>query len=211
MATRSASPRFSAASSTPPGCSGHPRGRTAHGRNEAFLPGQRYPVANGWRWHGSGTCSSRGCSWSTGWLTSSTRSSVAIFPAIWRQWSRLASIGRSVRDHLLFRHPTGDAAKRYNVLQKLTYLIVIFGLLPLIILMGWAMSPWLDSVLPGWVDIFGGRQSARTIHFIVAWLLVAFVLIHVFEVVVTGVWNNLRSMITGRYRVTTEAGHETER
>lgn len=97
------------------------------------------------------------------------------------------------------------------MLQKLTYLIVIFGLLPLIILMGWAMSPWLDSVLPGWVDIFGGRQSARTIHFIVAWLLVAFVLIHVFEVVVTGVWNNLRSMITGRYRVTTEAGHETER
>ena len=70
------------------------------------------------------------------------------------------SIGRSIRDHLRFRHPTGEEAKRYNVLQKLTYLIVIFILLPLIILMGIAMSPWMNSVLPGWVDLFGGRQAA---------------------------------------------------
>ncbi len=56
-------------------------------------------------------------------------------------------------------------------------------------------------MLPGWVDLFGGRQSARTIHFVCAWLLVAFVLVHVFQVIVTGLWNNLRSMITGRYRV----------
>jgi len=116
-------------------------------------------------------------------------------------------IGASIKDHLLFRHPSGEAAKRYNVLQKFTYLIVIFVLLPLIILMGFAMSPWLDTLFAGWVDIFGGRQAARTIHFIVAWLLVAFVLIHVFEVVITGLWNNLRSMITGRYRVTKESGH----
>ncbi len=118
------------------------------------------------------------------------------------------SFGRSLRDHLRFRHPTGEAAKRYNVLQKLAYLSVIFVLLPLIILMGLAMSPWMDSVLPGWVDVFGGRQSARTIHFVVAWLLVAFVLIHVFEVVVSGLWNHVRSMVTGRYRITTEATHE---
>lgn len=110
-------------------------------------------------------------------------------------------IGASIKDHLLFRHPSGEAAKRYNVLQKIAYLIVIFVLLPLIILMGFAMSPWLDSLFTGWVDIFGGRQAARTIHFVVAWLLVAFVLIHVFEVIITGLWNNLRSMITGRYRV----------
>jgi thiosulfate reductase cytochrome b subunit len=114
------------------------------------------------------------------------------------------SVGRSVIDHLRFRHPTGEAAKRYNVLQKLAYLAVIFVLLPLVILMGIAMSPWMDTVLPGWVDFFGGRQSARTIHFIVAWLLVAFVLIHVFEVVISGLWNHLRSMITGRYRIRTE-------
>ena len=121
------------------------------------------------------------------------------------------SIGRSIVDHLRFRHPTGEAAKRYNVLQKLAYLGVIFVLLPLIVLMGFAMSPWLDTLIPGWVDLFGGRQSARTIHFIVAWLLVAFVFIHVFEVIVSGVWNHLRSMITGRYRIDVEDGNEKAR
>jgi thiosulfate reductase cytochrome b subunit len=114
----------------------------------------------------------------------------------------LKGIGASIKDHLRFRHPSGEAAKRYNVLQKFAYLIVIFILLPLAVLMGFAMSPWLNALFAGWVDLFGGRQAARTIHFIVAWLLVAFVLIHVFEVIVTGLWNNLRSMITGRYRVT---------
>jgi len=118
--------------------------------------------------------------------------------------TELRSIRESVIDHLHFRHHSGEASKRYNVLQKLTYLIVIFVLLPLVILMGLAMSPGLDTLWPGWVDIFGGRQSARTIHFIAAWLLVAFVLIHVFEVIITGLWNNLRSMITGRYRVEAE-------
>ena len=84
----------------------------------------------------------------------------------------------------------------------------VVGLLPLIVLMGFAMSPWLDAILAGWVDFVGGRQSARSIHFIVAWLLVAFVAIHVFQVIVTGLWNNLRSMITGRYRVPAEAHHD---
>jgi thiosulfate reductase cytochrome b subunit len=121
------------------------------------------------------------------------------------------SIGRSVLDHLRFRHPSGEAAKRYNVLQKLAYLGVIFVLLPLVALTGFAMSPWLDSIIPGWVDAFGGRQSARTLHFIVAWLLVAFVFIHVFEVIVSGFWNHLRSMITGRYRVKLEVAHEEAR
>ena len=87
-------------------------------------------------------------------------------------------------------------------------LVFVFFLLPLIVLMGLAMSPWLDALLAGWVDIVGGRQSARSIHFIVAWLLVAFVLIHVFQVIITGLWNNLRSMITGRYRIAAEAPHE---
>lgn len=121
------------------------------------------------------------------------------------------SIGRSIVDHLRFTHPTGEAGKRYNVLQKLAYLAVIFVLLPLVVLTGLAMSPGLDSLFPGWVDGFGGRQSARTIHFIVAWLLGAFVLVHVFEVIVSGFWNHLRSMITGRYRVEAEASDETAR
>lgn len=120
----------------------------------------------------------------------------------------VASIGQSIKDHLRFKHETGEAAKRYNVLQKLAYLVVIFVLLPLLVLMGLAMSPRIDALFTGWIDIFGGRQSARTIHFVAAWLLVGFVLIHVFEVIITGLWNNLRSMITGRFRVPPEVRHD---
>jgi thiosulfate reductase cytochrome b subunit len=111
------------------------------------------------------------------------------------------NIGRSIRDHLLFRHPHGEAAKRYNVLQNLAYLVVIFGLLPLVILAGMAMSPRLDAVITGWVDLFGGRQSARSVHFLAAAGLLLFVLVHVFEVIISGVWNQLRSMVTGYYRL----------
>jgi thiosulfate reductase cytochrome b subunit len=114
----------------------------------------------------------------------------------------LRAIPASIKAHLLFRHPTGDAAKRYNVLQNLTYLIVIFGLLPLVVVAGLAMSPRLDALFDGgWVDLLGGRQSARTLHFIAAFGILGFVAVHVFEVIVTGLWNNLRSMITGRYQV----------
>lgn len=120
-------------------------------------------------------------------------------------------IGRSIKDHLLLRHPHGEEEKRYNVLQKLSYLIVIFILLPLMMITGWAMSPRLDTLYSGWVDWLGGRQSARTIHFLAAWTLVAFVLIHVFEAAVSGFWNNLRSMISGRYRIdAAEAQHGSE-
>jgi thiosulfate reductase cytochrome b subunit len=117
-------------------------------------------------------------------------------PADWR------SIVQSIKDHLRFRHAQGEAARHYNILQKLTYLSVIFVLFPLLILMGWGMSPGLNALVPGWIDLFGGRQSVRTLHFVLAWMLVMFVFIHVFEVIVSGLWNNLRSMITGRYRIT---------
>jgi thiosulfate reductase cytochrome b subunit len=115
------------------------------------------------------------------------------------------SIGRSLLEHLRLHRPRGEEARRYNVLQKLSYLAVTFVLLPMMVLTGMAMSPWLDSLLPGWVEVFGGRQSARTLHFIGAWLVVLFAAVHVFEVIVTGFWNNLRSMITGRYRIPPEA------
>lgn len=116
--------------------------------------------------------------------------------------AELRAIGRSVKDHLRFRHPRGAAAKRYNVLQNLAYLLVIFGLLPLIVVAGLAMSPRLDALFGGgWVDVLGGRQSARTLHFVAAFSLLAFVFVHVFEVIVTGAWNNLRSMITGHYKL----------
>jgi thiosulfate reductase cytochrome b subunit len=115
-----------------------------------------------------------------------------------RDWR---SVGRSFLDHLFFRHPVGEQAKHYNVLQKITYLGVIFGLLPFMVLMGLGLSPRWDALWPGWVDVFGGRQSARTLHFVAAMLLVLFVAVHVFEVLVSGVWNNLRSMLTGHYEI----------
>ena len=123
--------------------------------------------------------------------------------------SDLRSIPQSIRDHLRFRHPRGEAAKRYNVLQKFAYLAVIFVVVPLLILMGLAMSPRADAAWAGWVNFFGGRQSARTIHFVCAWILVAFVAVHVFEAAVGGLWNHLRSMITGRFRVPAEPSRES--
>jgi thiosulfate reductase cytochrome b subunit len=123
--------------------------------------------------------------------------------------AELRGIGRSLKDHLLLRHPTGEAARRYNVLQSLTYLAVIFVLLPLIVLAGLGMSPRMDALFGGWVGLLGGRQSARTLHFAAAFLLLAFVAVHVFEVIVTGLWNNLRSMITGYYRLPAD-GHGQE-
>jgi len=116
----------------------------------------------------------------------------------------LKNIGRSIVDHLKFKHPTGDAATRYNVLQSLTYLIVIFVLLPLIVICGLALSPTLNTVFTGWVDFLGGRQSARTLHFLAAFGLLLFVVVHVAEVFIAGVWNEMRSMITGWFTIPEE-------
>lgn len=108
---------------------------------------------------------------------------------------------REIVDHARLRFPSGDDAKRYNALQKLAYVAVLAGLLPLMALTGLTMSPGMNSAFPLLLDIFGGRQSARTIHFVTASLLVAFVLVHVAMVVLSGPWNNMRSMITGRYAI----------
>jgi thiosulfate reductase cytochrome b subunit len=107
-------------------------------------------------------------------------------------------------NHIRLRRARGAAARRYNVLQKLAYVIVIFALLPVMVLSGLTMSPAVTSAMPFLFDMFGGRQSARTIHFLVANLLVLFVFIHIIQVVVTGLFNNLRSMITGRYAILPE-------
>lgn len=115
-----------------------------------------------------------------------------------RDWRTLpASIG----DHLRFHHPVGDDAARYNPLQKLAYLGVIFVLAPLAVLTGLSMSPQMDGVLGWWLQWVGGRQSARSIHFVVMALFVAFTLVHVLMVVYAGPINEMRSMITGRFRV----------
>ncbi|MEO6364535.1 MAG: cytochrome b/b6 domain-containing protein [Luteimonas sp.] len=115
-----------------------------------------------------------------------------------RDWR---DIPRSIRDHLRFRHPVGDEAARYNPLQKLAYLGVIFVLAPLAVLTGLAMSPQMDTVLGWWLQLVGGRQSARTLHFIAMGLFVLFTLVHVVMVVYAGPINELRSMITGRFKV----------
>ena len=74
-------------------------------------------------------------------------------------------------------------------------------MLPLVVLTGLTMSPAMDAAFPWLVEVFGGRQTARTIHFICATLIVLFILVHLVMVLISGVGNNLRSMITGRYRV----------
>ena len=109
-------------------------------------------------------------------------------------------------NHLRLRRPRGAAARHYNVLQKLAYVIVVFVLLPVMVLTGLTMSPAVTAAVPFLFDMFGGRQSARTIHFLVANLLVLFVLIHIVQAIVTGMFNNMRSMITGRYVVLPEEG-----
>ena len=108
---------------------------------------------------------------------------------------------QEIKDHSRLRFPTGEAALRYNSLQKLSYFGVIFILLPLVILTGLAMSPGMNAAW-GWVlDVTGGRQSARSTHFIAAFLLALFILVHLVMVVLAGPINEIRSMITGRYRV----------
>jgi thiosulfate reductase cytochrome b subunit len=112
------------------------------------------------------------------------------------QWRH---IGRSILDHARLRFPRGEEAREYNVIQKLTYIAVIYVLLPGLVLAGWTLSPGLDARFTFLVDIFGGRQTARSVHFIAAFGVVLFVLIHVALVLVSGVFNNMRSMITGWY------------
>ena len=111
-----------------------------------------------------------------------------------------------VWDHIRLRRPRGEAARHYNVLQKFAYIAVIFVLLPVMVLTGLTMSPAVTAAVPVLFDMFGGRQSARTIHFLVANVLVLFVLVHVVQVVIAGAFNGMRSMITGRYVVKPERG-----
>jgi thiosulfate reductase cytochrome b subunit len=124
---------------------------------------------------------------------------------VWRDLvpsrAQLRGIGRSIADHARFRF---DHGRDYNVLQKLTYLGLIFIVLPLVILAGLAMSPGLDAAFPFIVDLFDGRQTARTLHFVAATAIVLFVIIHLVMVLISGVFNNMRSIITGRYKATVE-------
>lgn len=117
---------------------------------------------------------------------------------------QLQHIGGSIREHLRLRFPHGEEARHYNVLQKISYLVVLFGLMPLMVLTGLVMSPGMDAGLHFLTEIFGGRQSARTIHFLTAMALVLFFLIHVFAVVAAGPLTEVRSIITGWFVIRSE-------
>jgi Ni/Fe-hydrogenase b-type cytochrome subunit len=117
---------------------------------------------------------------------------------------RPSHIWHDIQEHARLRFPTGQAALRYNILQKLSYIGVIFLLLPLMLLTGLTMSPAMDAAWPWLVELFGGRQSARSIHFICAAALLAFILVHLTMVVLAGPVNEIGSMITGRFRVPRE-------
>jgi thiosulfate reductase cytochrome b subunit len=106
----------------------------------------------------------------------------------------------AVARHLIFRRPREEEALSYNVLQRLTYLLVIFVLFPLVVWTGLAMSPAIASVIPAAVSILGGQQSARTIHFFVSVLLAIFLLVHIAMVCLAGFRKRVEAMITGGAR-----------
>jgi thiosulfate reductase cytochrome b subunit len=114
------------------------------------------------------------------------------------------NLWHEVVTHAQLKFPKGEEARHYNALQKGAYLSVVLILLPLMVLTGLTMSPGFDAAAPWLLDLFGGRQSARSLHFISASLIVAFILLHLFMVVASGTWNNIRSMITGRYAIDAE-------
>jgi thiosulfate reductase cytochrome b subunit len=110
-------------------------------------------------------------------------------------WRAFSSV---IAKHLRFERPSAEEAWSYNVIQRLTYLFVIFVLFPLVIWTGLAMSPGFVSAFPATVTVFGGQQSARTIHFFVTLALVLFLLVHVGMICVAGFRSRMRAMVTGR-------------
>lgn len=110
------------------------------------------------------------------------------------EWKSItALLGR----HLRLQNPSELSG--YNILQKLAYSGVVFGLLPLLILSGLTMSPGFTAAFPQLFTLFGGRQSARTIHFILAIVLILFVAIHVFMTFLAGFRRTVMPMISGGY------------
>lgn len=167
----------------------------------AMIPGPRHLAAArrwhfffAWAWVINGACY---LAWSL--ASRHLQRDLAMQRRDWR------GIGRSIVDHLRFRHPRGEEALAYNPLQKLAYLAVIFVLTPAIVLTGLSMSPQMDGLVGGFTAFIGGRQSARTLHFAAMALFVLFALVHVLMVVYAGPVNEMRSMLTGRFRVRDDA------
>ena len=115
-----------------------------------------------------------------------------------------AHIWADIKAHAVLRLPTGAAAARYNILQKLAYGGVLLVLLPGMILTGLTMSPAMNAAWPWVLDLLGGRQSARSLHFLCAGGLVAFFAVHITMVLLAGPLNELRSMLSGWFRLPAE-------
>jgi thiosulfate reductase cytochrome b subunit len=109
----------------------------------------------------------------------------------------LRRLPRDVTNHLRLKFPHG---RSYNVLQKLSYALILVLVIPGMILTGLAMSPGVDSAWPWLVDVFGGRQTARLLHFCGMLTIVVFFVVHIVMVIAAGPINELRSMITGWHR-----------
>ncbi|MEE2775374.1 MAG: cytochrome b/b6 domain-containing protein [Acidobacteriota bacterium] len=104
----------------------------------------------------------------------------------------------TVKAHLRWPRPEQRSPLDYNTLQKLSYLSLVFVYVPLMLLTGIAQAPAFAAAWPWLLDMFGGRQTARTLHAIGTVVLVAFVAVHIFEVFGRGALARLRSMTIGR-------------
>ena len=112
-----------------------------------------------------------------------------------------AHLWRDIKDHARLKFPTGQEALSYNVLQKITYIGVVFVVMPTLIMTGLGLSPGFNAVMHWPIDLVGGRASARSIHFICAALMALFIAVHLLLVLLAGPINEVRSMLTGWFRV----------
>jgi thiosulfate reductase cytochrome b subunit len=156
------------------------------------------PDQNGW---------SRALHFQAAWLLVLTGALYAIWGAVTGHFRKhllphardrsLPAFSRALARHLRFARPAAADAWSYNLVQRLTYILVIFVLFPLVIWTGLAMSPAFVSAAPSTVTLLGGRQSARTLHFLLTVALVAFLLVHVAMVWFAGFGPRVMAMITG--------------
>lgn len=123
---------------------------------------------------------------------------------LWPTPNEVRHIPQAIADHARLQFPQDERARTYNVLQKLSYLGMILAILPLMVITGLAMSPMMNAAWPWLLPLLGGRQSARTLHFLATSGIVLFVAVHVGLVIWTGLFNNLRAMTTGWFAIRPE-------
>ena len=142
-----------------------------------------------------------------GWNLYTTHFRKRMLPA--RDELTVAQVRTELRDHFRRRPRRHTISDTYGTLQKVSYLLMIFVFVPFMILTGVAQSPGYTAAMPVLLDMFGGRQSARTLHTIGTVLLVLFVAVHLLEIAAAGFVNQVRSMITGKGSVPVDGGAMT--